>query len=130
MRSMIGIVAAVAILGAGLTAASARSDDFSPRCPAPIGSSLSKLMTSAPDAVVYEYRGRDAAIGIRIFNTLPPRGNDGGDRFYIAVRPAFPVSRLIVANHGCVADAMLVDVRVAMAIRKVIKQSADTMTSL
>jgi hypothetical protein len=130
MRSMIGIAAAVAIFGACLTVAPARSDDFTPRCPVPIGSSLSKLMTSAPDAVVYEFRGRDAAIGIRIFNTLPPRGNDGGDRFYIAVRPAFPVSRLIVANHGCVADAMLVDVRVAMAIRKAIKLAGNTLTSL
>ena len=130
MRSMIGIAAAVAIFSACFTVAPARSDDFSPRCPVPVGSSLSKLMTSAPDAVVYEFRGRDAAVGIRIFNTLPPRGNDGCDRFYIAVRPAFPVSRLIVANHGCVADAMLVDVRVAMAIRKAIKLAGNTLTSL
>ena len=130
MRSMIGIAAAAAILSFCLAATPVRSEDFSPRCPVPIGSSLSRLMTSAPDAVVYEFRGRDAAIGIRIFNTLPPRGNDGGDRFYIAVRPAFPVSRLIVANHGCVASAMLVDVRVAMAIRKAIKLAATTMTAL
>src|SRR4029077_20910677 len=99
-------------------------------CPVPMDTSLSRLLTSAPDAVVYEYRGRDAAVGIRIFNALPPRGIGGGDRFYIAMRPAFPISRLIVASHGCVTNAMLVDARVATAIRKAIKHAANMMPSL
>ena len=131
MPRMIGVVASALIAAGSLTAMPSQAqDDFSPRCPVPIGSSLTRLMESAPDAVVYEYRGRGAAIGIRIFNSLPPQGHDGGDRFYIAMRPAFPVSRLIVAKHGCVANAMLVDVRVARAIRKAIKQTTTTMTSL
>jgi len=120
MRSIIIPIVAAVFLALNLT----------PRCPVPVDTSLSRLLTSAPDAVVYEYRGRDAAMGIRIFNTLPPRGTDGGDRFYIAMRPAFPVSRLIVANHGCVSNAILVDVRVAFAIRKAIKQAAMMLTGL
>ena len=130
MRSVIVPILAAVFLALSLAPTTARAGDVTPRCPVPVGISLNRLMTSAPDAVVYEYRGRDAAIGIRIFNTLPPRGTDYGDRFYIAVRPAFPVSRLIVANHGCVSNAMLVDVRVAMAIRKAIKQAAMMLTSL
>ena len=130
MRKVFGPLAA-AVLVAFVTAPTiANAGDVTPRCPVPVTTSLSRLMSSAPDAIVYEYRGRDAAIGIRIFNTLPPRGSDDGDRFFIAVRPAFPVSRLIVANHGCVANAMLVDVRVAAAIRKAIKQAETTFTSL
>ena len=130
MRSVFGPLVAAVFLALNLAPTTALAGDVTPRCPVPVGTSLSRLMTSAPDAVVYEFRGRDAAIGIRIFNTLPPRGTDDGDRFYIAMRPAFPVSRLIVADHGCVSNAMLVDVRVAMAIRKAIKQAATTMTSL
>jgi hypothetical protein len=130
MRSAIMPIVAAVFLALNLAPSTALAGDVTPRCPVPVDSSLSRLLTSAPDAVVYEYRGRDAAIGIRIFNTLPPRGGDDGDRFYIAVRPAFPVSRLIVASHGCVSNAMLVDVRVAAAIRKAIKQAAMTYTAL
>jgi hypothetical protein len=130
MRSAIMPIVAAVFLALNLAPSTALAGDVTPRCPVPVDSSLSRLLTSAPDAVVYEYRGRDAAIGIRIFNTLPPRGGDDGDRFYIAVRPAFPVSRLIVASHGCVSNAMLVDVRVAAAIRKAIKQAATTYTAL
>lgn len=128
MRKVFGPLVAAALIA--LVSTIATAGEVTPRCPVPVTASLSRLMTSAPDAVVYEFRGRDAAFGIRIFNTLPPRGSDDGDRFYIAVRPAFPVSRLIVANHGCVANAMLVDVRVAAAIRKAIKQAATTYTAL
>jgi hypothetical protein len=108
----------------------ARAGDFSPRCPAPVSTALATLMNGVPDATVFEFRGRDAAVGIRIFNTLPPRGHDDGDRFYIAVRPDFPLSRLIVAKHGCVANAMLVDLRVAIAIKKAIKQAVTAPTAL
>lgn len=130
MRSVFGPLLAAVFLALNFSPTTALAGDVTPRCPVPVNTSLSRLMTSAPDAVVYEYRGRDAAVGIRIFNTLPPRGTDDGDRFYIAMRPAFPVSRLIVASHGCVSNAMLVDVRVATAIRRAIKQAANTLTSL
>ena len=130
MRKVFGPLMAAALIAFVSAPTIANTNDVTPHCPIPITTSLSRLMSSAPDAIVYEYRGRDAAIGIRIFNTLPPRGSDDGDRFFIAVRPAFPVSRLIVANHGCVANAMLVDVRVAAAIRKAIKQAETTFTSL
>ncbi len=108
----------------------ARAGDFSPRCPAPVSTALATLMNGAPDATVFEFRGRDAVVGIRIFNSLPPTGHDDGDRFYIAVRPDFPLSRLIVASHGCVANAMLVDLRVAIAIRKAIRQAVTSATAL
>ena len=108
----------------------APASDFSPRCPAPVSTAIATLMNGVPDATVFEFRGRDAVVGIRIFNTLPPRGHDNGDRFYIAVRPDFPLSRLIVARHGCVASAMLVDLRVAMAIKKAIKQAVTASTAL
>lgn len=130
MRKVFGPLAAAAFIVLFGAPGIANAGDVTPRCPVPVTTSLSRLMTNAPDAIVYEYRGRDASFGIRIFNTLPPRGTDDGDRFYVAVRPAFPVSRLIVANHGCVTNAMLVDVRVATAIRKAIKQAATTFTSL
>jgi len=130
MRSVIIPIVAAVFLALNLAPSTSLAGNVTPRCPVPVDTSLSRLLTSAPDAVVYEYRGRDAAIGIRIFNTLPPRGADGGDRFYIAMRPAFPVSRLIVANHGCVSNAILVDVRVAFAIRKAIKQAAMMLTGL
>jgi hypothetical protein len=130
MRSIIIPIVAAVFLALNLAPSTSLAGNVAPRCPVPVDTSLSRLLTSAPDAVVYEYRGRDAAMGIRIFNTLPPRGTDGGDRFYIAMRPAFPVSRLIVANHGCVSNAILVDVRVAFAIRKAIKQAAMMLTGL
>ena len=130
MRKVLGSLAAAVFVAVLAAPGIANAGDVTPRCPVPVTTSLSRLMSSAPDAIVYEYRGRDAAIGIRIFNTLPPRGTDDGDRFFIAVRPDFPVSRLIVANHGCVANAMLVDIRVASAIRKAIKQAATTYTAL
>ena len=130
MRKVFGPLVAGALIAFVSAPTIANAGDVTPRCPVPVTTSLSRLMTNAPDAIVYEYRGRDASVGIRIFNTLPPRGTDDGDRFYIAVRPAFPVSRLIVASHGCVTNAMLVDVRVAAAIRKAIKRAETTYTAL
>ncbi len=100
----------------------AMAADITPRCPSPASSELLLLMQSAPDAVVFEYRGRQAKVGIRLFNALPPQENQTGDRFYIAMRPGFPLSRVMVAQHGCVEDAVLVDVRVAIAIRKAIRR--------
>jgi hypothetical protein len=110
--------------------ARAGDDDLAPRCPLPVATALTTLLRGAPDAVVYEFRGRDASVGIRIFNRLPPTGHDQGDRFYIAFRPYFPISRLIVAKDGCVADAMLVDLRVAVAIKKAIKQASFAAAAL
>jgi hypothetical protein len=125
MRTTNWPIWAALILALSLPSAAAKAaDEFSPRCPAPVSSAITALMLSAPDAVVFEFRGHDATVGIKIFNALPPIGHEVGDRFYIAVRPAFPLSRLIVAKHGCVANAMLVDLRVAIAIRKAIKHAA------
>src|ERR1043166_4977304 len=110
MRKVFGPLVAAILIAFVSVPTIAKAGDVTLRCPVPVTTSLSRLMTSAPDAIVYEYRGRDAAIGIRIFNTLPPRGSDDGDRFFIAVRPDFPVSRLIVANHGCIAARRIVEV--------------------
>lgn len=110
--------------------ARAGDGDLAPRCSLPVATALTTLLQGAPDAVVFEFRGRDATVGIRIFNRLPPTGHDQGDRFYIAVRPYFPISRLIVAKDGCVANAMLVDLRVAVAIKKAIRLAATTSAAL
>jgi hypothetical protein len=110
--------------------ARAGEDDLAPRCQLSVATALTSLLQGAPDAVVFEFRGRDARVGIRIFNRLPPKGHDDGDRFYIAVRPYFPISRLIVAKDGCVANAMLVDLRIAVAIKKAIKLANTTSASL
>jgi hypothetical protein len=110
--------------------ASAGDDSFAPRCEISVDHALKSLLEGAPDAVVYEFRGRDARVGIRIFNQLPPTGHNEGDRFYIAVRPYFPISRLIVGKDGCVANAMLVDLRVAAAIKKAIKLSGVASAAL
>jgi len=96
--------------------------DITPRCPSPASSELLAMMRGAPDAVVFEFRDRQAKLGIRLFNSLPPRANEAGDRFYIAMRPGFPFSRVIVAQHGCIETAALVDFRVAIAIKKAIKR--------
>jgi hypothetical protein len=104
--------------GAGTAAAA----DITPRCPSPASSELLAMMCGAPDAVVFEFRDRQAKLGIKLFNSLPPRANEVGDRFYIATRPGFPFSRVIVAQHGCVETAALVDFRVAVAIKKAIKR--------
>jgi hypothetical protein len=130
MRTTIWPLWLTVILALNFGPGVARAGDFSPRCPAPVTTALATLMNGAPDATVFEFRGRDAIVGIRMFNTLPPTGHDDGDRFYIAVRPDFPLSRLIVAKHGCVANAMLVDLRVAIAIKQAIKQSVATSPAL
>jgi hypothetical protein len=130
MRSTIWPLWLGVILALNFGPGVARAGDFSPRCPALVSTAIATLMNGVPDATVFEFRGRDAAVGIRIFNALPPTGHDDGDRFYIAVRPDFPLSRLIVARHGCVASAMLVDLRVAIAIRKAIKQAVTASTAL
>ena len=131
MRSINWPFWATLVLALSLPLAAAKAgDEFSPRCPAPVSTAITALMLSAPDAVVFEFRGRDAVVGIKIFNALPPIGHEVGDRFYIAVRPAFPLSRLIVAKHGCVANAMQVDLRVALAIRKAMKQAAPPLMAL
>jgi hypothetical protein len=104
--------------GAGTAAAA----DITPRCPSPASSELLAMLRGAPDAVVFEFRDRQAKLGIKLFNSLPPRANEVGDRFYIAMRPGFPFSRVIVAQHGCVETAALVDFRVAVAIKKAIKR--------
>ena len=119
-----------AMLALNLGPGVAGAEDAFSRCRLPIAREISTLMQSVPDAVVYEFRGSNALIGIRIFNALPPTGHEVGDRFYIAMRPYFPLSRLMVVQHGCVTNAMLVDLRVANAIRKAIKRLDVTWAAL
>jgi hypothetical protein len=104
------------------TAGTASAEKLSPRCPSPTPAALWALMHSAPDAVVFEFRGEDAKTGIRIFNSLPPAGQDAGDRFYIAVRPGLPRSRLLIGSHGCIEDSAVVDARIALKIQRAIEK--------
>jgi hypothetical protein len=112
-----GLLLVLCSVGGTATAA-----DITPRCPSPASSELLAMLRGAPDAVVFEFRDRQAKLGIRLFDSLPPRENEAGDRFYIAMRPGFPFSRVIVAEHGCIETAALVDFRVAIAIKKAIKR--------
>jgi len=109
-------------LAVSAIAGRALANEVSPRCPAPASSELQALMRDAPDAVVFEFRDQQAKLGIKLFDSLPPQANEVGDRFYIAMRPGFPFSRVIVAQHGCVEAAALIDLRVAIAIKKAIKR--------
>ena len=113
------------LLVSSLAAGTAPAADITPRCPSPASSELLALMQSAPDAVVFEFRDRQAKIGIKLFDSIPPQENEAGDRFYIAMRPGFPVSRVLIAEHGCIETAALVDFRVAIAIKKAIKRFAQ-----
>ncbi len=104
------------------TAGTATAERIPPRCPSPTPIALSSLMRGAPDAIVFEFRGEDAQFGIQIFNSLPPKGKEAGDRFYIAVRPGVPNSRLLVGSNGCIEDSTLVDVRLALKIHNAIEK--------
>jgi hypothetical protein len=105
-------------------AAAAGAQGITPRCPAPSSSVLLNLMRHTPDAVVVELRGREAKVAIGMFNLLPPAGNERGDRFYIAVLPGAPISRLLVASHGCIENGAVVDIRTAAAIAKAARKVA------
>jgi len=83
---------------------------------------LFELMHDVPDAVVLELRGNEARRAIALFNPLPKQRSDSADRFYIALRPGFPFSRLMIARHGCIEDDALVDVRVAIAIKRAVRR--------
>ena len=78
-------------------------------------------MQRTPDAIILELRGSEATVAIRIFNQLPPAGDESGDRFYIAFAPGVPVSRLLVGSHGCIEMGAVVDVKTAVAIDKAAK---------
>ena len=60
----------------------------------------------------------------------PSRGRMMATASILPCVQPFPSLDLIVANHGCVSNAILVDVRVAFAIRKAIKQAAMMLTGL
>ena len=122
MRSINRFSASLIFLAAILTAGAAEAGDFTPRCPAPANSTLQTMMRAAPDAVVFEFRGTEARTGIKIYNSLAPRSTDSGDRFYIAMRPGYAFSRLMIASHGCIQTAAVVDLRVAVAIRVALKK--------
>ena len=42
----------------------ARAGDISPRCPYPVSTAISALMKNVPDAVVFEFRGRNALLAV------------------------------------------------------------------
>jgi hypothetical protein len=100
----------------------AQAQEITPRCPMPSSTVLYNLMQYAPDVVILELRGNEAKAAIEIFNSLPPAGEDAGDRFYIAFQPGTPLSRLIVANHGCIENGALVDLHTAVVIEKAAKK--------
>jgi len=89
---------------------------------------LFDLMHKVPDAIVLELRGNEAKRAIELFNSMAPQGRDTGDRFYIAFRPDFPLSRLMIASHGCIEISVLVDLRTAIAIKRAVK-GFDELTS-
>ena len=92
------------------------AQDITPRCPTPSSTVLFNLMQHAPDVVIRELRGNQAKVAIEIFNALPPQGEVVGDRFYIALEPGVPISRLMVASHGCIENGALVDLHTAAVI--------------
>lgn len=122
MRLINRIPVSLAFLATILMAGVVQAGDLTPRCPAPANSTLQTMMQAAPDAVVFEFRGSEARTGIKIYNSLAPRGTDSGDRFYIAMRPGFAFSRLMIADHGCIQTAAVVDLRVAVAIKIALKK--------
>jgi hypothetical protein len=122
MRVSIPPICIGLLLGILTTAGTATAERIVPRCPSPTPTALSALIRSAPDAIVLEFRGEDAKFGIRIFNSLPPEGKEAGDRFYIAVRPGLPKSRLLIGSNGCIEDSALVDVRLALKIHRAIEK--------
>jgi len=101
---------------------SADAAEITPRCPSPASSMLFDLMHKVPDAIVFELRGNEAERAIELFNSMAPQGRDAGDRFYIAFRPDFPFSRLMIASHGCIETSVLVDLRIAVAIKRAVKR--------
>jgi hypothetical protein len=104
------------------TAGTAAAEKIVPRCQSPTPNTISSLMRNAPDVILFEFRGEDAKFGIQIFNSLPPKGEEAGDRFYIAVRPGMPGSRLLVGINGCIETSAIVDLRLALKIRKAIEK--------
>jgi hypothetical protein len=124
MRLPIPLPSLLAALTIGTAPIAAQAADIPSHCPMPTVAAIKLLAQHAPDLRVYEFRGEDAKAGIRIFNALPPAGHEVGDRFYIAINPGFPLSRLLIAEGGCVRSASLVDARLAIAIKTSIETTA------
>ena len=100
----------------------AQAQDITPRCPTPSSTVLFNLMQHMPDGFILELRGNQAKVAIEIFDSLPPQGEDVGDRFYIALQPGIPIARLVVASHGCIENGALVDLHTAAVIENAAKK--------
>ena len=107
-----------------LSPRSALAREESPRCKASTTAVIMNEMRSMPDVQVFEFRGVDANLGIKLYNELPPHGDEHGDRFYILMKPGAPVSHLIIGDAGCVQDAASVDGHTARVIKKAIERAA------
>jgi hypothetical protein len=90
----------------------------------PTVAAIKVMAQRVPDLTIFEFRAEDAKAGIRIYNALPPVGHEAGDRFYIVIHPHLPLSRLLIAEDGCLRSVTLVDVRQAVAIKKSIETRA------
>ena len=107
-----------------LSPRSALAREESPRCKASTTAVIMNEMRSMPDVQVFEFRGVDANLGIKLYNELPPHGDEHGDRFYILMKPGAPLSQLIVGDSGCLQDAAAVDHGTASGIKKAIERTA------
>ncbi|HZT18198.1 MAG TPA: hypothetical protein VFA23_02285 [Dongiaceae bacterium] len=112
------------ILPLGLPAGTARAQEDGARCKASTTSVITSVMRATPDVQVFEFRGIDAKLGIKLYNALPPQGHEHGDRFYILMKPGAAISHLIVGDAGCLQDAATVDRGTAGVIKKVIERTA------
>jgi hypothetical protein len=115
---------AALMLAASPLMSPAQAADIPSHCAIPTVAAIKVMAQSAPDLRIFEFRGEDAKAGIRIFNALPPVGHQAGDRFYIAINPGLPLSRLLIGQSGCVRSVSLVDVRLAIAIKMTIETTA------
>jgi hypothetical protein len=107
-----------------LSPRSALGREETPRCKASTTAVIMNEMRSMPDVQVFEFRGVDANLGIKLYNELPPHGDEHGDRFYILMKPDAPLSQLIVGDSGCLQDAAAVDRGTASGIKKAIERTA------
>ena len=112
------------LLALVLPAGSALAQEEGPRCKASTTSVIMSVMRTTPDVQVFEFRGPEAAVGITLYNSLPPPGHEHGDRFYILMKPGAPISHLIVGDAGCLQDAASVDRHTAGVIKKAIEHAA------
>ena len=125
MHAPMSLLTFCATLMIGAAAAQgAPAADIPSHCIMPTVAAIKVMTQRAPDLRIFEFLGEDAKAGIRIFNALPPVGHAAGDRFYIVIDPAIPVSRLLIAQRGCLKSVSIVDSHLAMAIKTAIETTA------